>query len=688
MPAQGTALLFDFPTNHGDGGPHAVENGVAPSSFGMEATTLGPEYAAAGIWNSQRRAELLFREKYWKCTQHDWKTHNFNGQMIPSGRRSMVQPLLSTNAATPNYWVPMSSRRPSNPYRLGRKIVGSFTNMLFSHGRFPQMRSADPDTQDWAEQLTKAADLMVEMIRARGLGGSCGVVGIWWGWVDGKPQVKPYEGRDLHVLQWKDEAAGLPSHVTKLDVIQKTVLGKNGKPELKNFWQRRDWTEQADVVFFDAEIPKDNAEPPWHTLIDEELSVVHGHGRIHFEWVANVPDDESESTDGQPDYPETYEQMDVLDQINSVVARGAIANLDPTLVLGMDPETLEGAAVSKGSENALITGQGGTATYLEISGSSISAGISLLDKFRDQILETCECVLTDPDKAAASGQSSVALKIIYAPMIAKCDVMRGTYGGALERMMNGLTDYARKFLPDLPGQQVLVEDLSVDVELDEEGNEIPRADIEVQFFVDLPPREETVEVIGLDGLPTGELTVEVTERKPGKGQIALEWGEYFKPTADDIQKQVTTLGAATGSKAVLSQRTAVELTANLYDRDPNREWVEVVKQTQDDKKHELSVNAGVFPGAGGEVVTETGEVEGNADALPNNITDTVRGTLTVNELRKSMGKAPLMNEDGTEDEDGLMPVAEFNAKMTALGTAEGNVQAGLPPGGAPAPGGF
>lgn len=610
MPAQGTALLYRLPSDRGDGGPHSVEHGVAPSSFGMSATTLGPSYGAASIIGTMRRAELEFRERYYTCRQHDHKTYNFSGSVIPSGRQSMVQPLMSSNAARPAYFVPMSSRRPSNPYRMGRKVVGSFTNMLLSHGRWPQMRSADHDTQDFAEAVVAACSMVVEMIRARNAGGSCGVVGLSWGWFEGRPRVKTHEGRNLHCLEWADENELVPAHVTELWTFKKQVPNpKTGKPELKPFYHRLDWTVEADIVFKDVPVPERlGDEPEWELFIDHQATVVHRHGRIHFEWIANLPDDATDSQDGQPDYAETYEQMDTLDIVNSVVVRGAILNLDPTLVLAVDPDTV-GNVVKKGSEDALTVGIGGQASYLELAGTSIDGGLKLFNEIKGQILETCECVLNDPDKAAAAGMSSVALKVIYAPMIAKCDVLRMTYGRAIERVVNGLIDFARQHLL---GEAVLdetelappteVPDPFAEPVLDESGNPMPANDTPaptVQFYVDLPSREETEPVMGPDGLPTDQQQVVSRERRPGQGTITLEWGEYFKPTADDNQKTSAAVGQAVAGKAIMSQRAAVELIANLYNLDPNREWIEVSKENEIAAKQAASANQGMFPPTGG-----------------------------------------------------------------------------------------
>lgn len=680
--------------NTGDGGPHAFEVrngvGIAPSSFGMAATTLGPEYGADGIWNSARKQELEFRQRYYRCTSHDWKSYDFGGRMISSGRQSMTQPLMSQSSATPDYYVPMSARRPSVPYRLARKMTGAFTGLLFGHGRWPQMRSDDPDTQAWAEAIAKAGKLQGQLTQARNLGGSTGTAGISWRWVGGKPRFKAHDAAYVHVLEWEDEDEKIPSHVTKLKQRMHTVTDeKTGRPKEVAFWYREDWTLVADVVFKPAEVTDD--EPDWARYIDEEQSEEHRHGRCHFVWVQNLPCDDVEAEDdGQTDYAEVYEPLDSLDILNSVLHKGTVLNLDPTLVIKADEENDPRGVVKKGSDNAILPGLAGDAKYLELSGMTVEAGIKLVDKEKEQILETCECVLLDPDKAAASGQSSVAMRIVYAPMIGKADLMRGSYGGAIERLLNDVTDYARMYLPDEPGQLV-VEDVLVENDNADDPDAVPvYEDREVEFFVDLPPRVTTTPrldsngdpVMGEDGKPVEDETRE--EQHPGAGAITIEWGEYFKATADDLQKMGQAISTAAGAKACLSQRTAVELTANAFNRDPNQEWEAVQLEVAQERTHEAAVSAGLLPSADANPEVQAPGGGGYSRAKGSyEIDDQIKQLLTVRAALALVGQPPLLDPDtGLESEDNDMTIVEFQAKAAAKGTAEGTIDGGGAP---PAP---
>ncbi|NIV32443.1 MAG: hypothetical protein GWN58_24285, partial [Anaerolineae bacterium] len=46
-----------------------------------------------------------------------------------------------------------------------------------------------------------------------------------------------------------------------------------------------------------------------------------------------------------------------------------------------------------------------------------------MEKIRAYTLDVAGVVLTDPEKMSGSAQSAQAMRIIYAPMLAKCDLL-------------------------------------------------------------------------------------------------------------------------------------------------------------------------------------------------------------------------------------------------------------------------
>jgi hypothetical protein len=675
-------------------GPISMPGGSVAtlSSFGLEGTTLGPEFDAAGLVTSERVRELEFRASFYYCRQHDWKPFDFNGRMIRTGKVNVTQPLLG--GSEPSFYVPLDQRRPSAPYRLSRKMVSAFTGMLFGHGRWPQMRSDDPATQDYCEALVKAAKLEVKLLRARNLGGSSGTAGLSWGFWKGELRVSVHAGPRIHVLAWEDEDERVPAHVTKIVQVAKQEWNEKQRKRVnKLYWKRRDWTKLADVVFHDTEVTSGQRNPWWR--INEEETVIHGDGECHFIWLENLPDDEVEGgMDGLPDYDATYEAMNELDIINSVTGRGAALNLDPTVVVSRDASEMKGAVFQKGSDHALFVGEGGDAKYMELTGATIEAGGNLVDRKKAQILETCECIVPDPDVAASAQSSSVALKMLYAPMISKLDIMRHQYGTAIVRLLEQVLRSTRRRVPD-PTAETDEDRFATVVSTDEEGNEVAE---QVEFYVELPPRVDKEPVLDETGAPTSEVTEVLVERQPGKGNIELEWGPYFKPTAADIQASATGMVTATGNQPVLSQETAVGLMANMLDRDGTQEVVKVQAEAAQRARQQQEQ---MFPPMGGELPPGGPEQAASEAAVADSqqqadevltqqtavqIAEQTTGVadfelaptdigkvVLVNEARKKLGFGPLPRPDGTPDPDGMLTMAEFDAKRKAMAGAEAKV---------------
>jgi hypothetical protein len=148
---------------------------------------------------------------------------------------------------------------------------------------------------------------------------------------------------------------------------------------------------------------------------------------------------------------------------------------------------------------------------------------------------------------------------------------------------------------------------------------------------------------------------------------------------------------------VLSQRTAVELAANLVNRDGLKEWERVVDEAQRSRALEVDLT----PGTGGEVSQENELPPGAEPIVPPEQTSAgasapqevdqptskegilgvadISVVVTVNEARASLGLDPLKTEHGQLDPDGQLTVAEFRAKREAKGEGEGEQQAPRPP---------
>ena len=534
---------------------------------------------ANSIVESDRTRELDRRQQYYDCSQHNYKRFDWDGRAIQTGPQMLSQPLLSSEQAP--YYVPLKARRPSSPYRLARVIVNAHTSLLFGEQRWPSIQvSNDPDTQDFANVLMKVAGMSAKFIQARNIGGSTGTVGISWCFDNGTPRIDVHYGKHLVVTEWDSRDDLIPANVVEIYRYAQDLWNpQKHRNERQWFWHRRDWTKTADVAYQDVPVKQVSGktqEPEW--TVDAEHTFQHNDGFCHFVWIQNIATSE---VDGLPDYDGLYENFDYIDILLSVLCRGTVLNLDPTLVLKMDPDIVTRFGIKKGSDNALTVGLSGGAEYLTLGSSSVDAGLKLFDAKRRCVLEVAQCVLPDPNEIAASGTSSVALKMIYSPMIQRGEILREQYGTAIKRLIEQMMKVAQaKF-----GQVVK--------STGEDGIE------QDQTYTLLLPQK------AIKATDNGVETTTYSDRTPGEGQMfELTWGPWFTQTSADLLSAQTMLTGATGAKTFMSQQTAVELMAMSTGREPEEEW----KRIQNEKEQVKSEQEGMFgpslEGMGGKVAEQ------------------------------------------------------------------------------------
>lgn len=684
-------------------------------------------FLATKVVDSPRYAELERKASYYRCRQHDHKQYDFDGRSQAPGPYTVNQPLMSNQAAP--FYVPLKDRRPSAPLRLGKQIVGAFTKLVFGEDRWPELLcKEDVLTQEFVRALVLAAKLPTRMIQARNKAGSQGAVGVSWYFHEGRPIVEVHDVKTLHVHEWADNSTWRPAHVTKCYRTTRSVWDPERRAVVeKAFWYRRDWTTQADILYKEVEC-KANTEPAWE--IDEERSSLHGDGVCHLSWIQNIP---SEEQDSEPDYEGLYEKMDEVDVVNSVVCRGAKLNLDPTLLLKMEAESIGAATVKKGSEHALVVGLQGDARYLEIGGAGLDMGGKQVDNLKQQILDEAECVIPDPDKVAAGSVSSVALKVIYAPMLNKVGLIRQSFGDAILELVKQMLKVARERWKE------------VGTTTGEDGGEVEQ---EVTNYLVLPPKVEEAPVLDELGNETGEVSIQISEREPGRGkELELQWGEMFKPNSADVQATVTTMSTAVGGKPVLSQKSAVEVVAAILGKDPAK----VLEEIEGDNKVAMALNGSMFglqgagdtmsageapaadmaaelergaaqeaaehgldeesarkiaadhlredpgyyqaapqggqvaPGSAGQPVpgglpapSSEAPLEGAAPAELSLTSSDLGAIVTVNEARARYGMGPLMT-GGKADPDGDLTLTEFKAKRSSTVAAAASAEKGQDP---------
>ena len=576
-----------------------MQGGEQVGTTSLGSSVSGPtSFRGANVLSSPRFQELNRREAYYAAKQHDGKEYDFDGRKISMrGAGAMVtQPFL--NAQVAHFFVPLAARRPRKPYRLPKVIVNAFTTLVFGNQRFPSIKvEGDSDAQDFATQLVKSASLGTKMIRARNIGGSVGTAGLSWCYDQGKPRVEVHNGKYLYVHEWDDREELIPAWVTEVYLERRSEWDGAKRKFLVNwYWRRHDWTQTEDIHFEQVLYKKDQ-EPKWRP--DAPNSVSHNLGFCPFAWIQNTPNDE---IDGEPDYADNYEEFDALDLLGSVLMKGGILNLDPTLVLKMDPDMV-GRGLSKGSDQSLAVGEDGGAEYLELAGTSIEAGLKLFNDTRKGVLEACQCVITDPSDPIGADVSSVAQRQKYAPMIARAEIFREQYGKALKQILDQMLEVARV----RTGAPIVTY-------VEEDGVDVP---MEQQLFVQLPPKILKVEkpkappaappAPGEPPAPPEEPKdpedeqpeFQMVDRNPGSGgELELSWPPYFPPTPSDQQAAAGALTTANGGKAVISQQTSVEQFALVIGVEPDEEWDRVQKDGADDAQ-KAAAQASPFGGDDG-----------------------------------------------------------------------------------------
>ena len=668
---------------------------LQPVGFNGWMGQMGPgESGTCGrfILDSTRFKRLDRKQQFFDGTQHDHKGYDFDGHIVnmeTGGVVQAAQPLL-TGEKDPHY-IPLRNRRPSASYRLGRAMVNAFTGLCLGDQRFPTLQVAtDSNTQDYVQTLSRCSSLPVRMIQARSNGGACGTACLSWAYVKGLPRVRVHEAKHVHVHAWEDRDEFVPRHVIECYQSEEQVWDSlKRRLVAKRFWHRRDWMLDMDIVYKPVEV-RSGVEPDWEP--DWGRCVEHRDKCCHFCWIQNLP---STNVDGDADYETLYDNFDTLDLIASVLCRGAILNLDPTLVLKVDPDMLMSGNVRKGSDNALIPGTDGDAKYLEIAGTSIQAGINLFNKQRESTLETGQCVLLDPDKAAAQAMSSVAQKMIYAPMLNKTGVLRSQYGSGLRRLLEPAIVVAQR------AHRTIV------TIMDDKGNAR-----DVKTTPTLPPRIEKVRD------KDGNDQIKLVPRDPGIGiEVEPVWGPYFPATPQDKQMLLGVMFQATGQKGFLSVQTATEEAAKLLGRDERVEVHRLQGEAADaaDAANEMFAGAvGSAPSgthkhtvptpAGGSITSQvapsappaiiapapppapTPEPEpGQPTPLPMTPTS-ASAIITVNEARHSLGLDPMPLPEGH------LSLAAYQAKFAVPIAKSANAQLGKvgvsPAGAAPSLGGF
>lgn len=460
-------------------------------------------------------------ESYFRGEQDEGKRYDWDGNI-----RSIAGVRLY-NPISPDYAVAHGERKPMTRYNLPRVITSNLTQMSLGGTSFPEINVEEDDAAE--EALRKWCRIMkmpARLAEARNFGGSEGTACMSLCTVNGRFRLDVHNPKHVRVLEWADREEFIPARVVKAYSFRREVFdGEAGRIVAKTFWYVRAWDAEYDRTW--SEVPEETAAlQDWQDKLRPTFEARHSFGFCPFYWCQNLPDSQEE--DGQGDYEGTEDKVDELNQLLSSTTRGTKKNVDPTLVIkGEDDDE----KIEKGTGAVIFAPNG--AEYLELSGTAVTASLQLADNLRQQVLEEVQVVIPREDKITGAAQSAAAMRILYRPMIARCDSLRDQYGELIVRILEDVRRVA-KSVRARPAYPVL----------DEKGTRL----------------------LGADGMPKMQKDVLRPDLDPGESdnQVTLRWPEYFAPTSQDIKDSVTTAQAASGGKSVIAHKTAVEYTGRLF----------------------------------------------------------------------------------------------------------------------------
>lgn len=554
---------------------------------GALASAIMQETAAGGPMYLTHRQKILtaqwgfFRGQQYEARQFEWDgtaaQHMEMGVTIapPMG----IPPgFVDTRGQTKE--IELRHRRPSAPYHIVRSIVERFTGLLFSQRRHPIVRCpGDADTEDYLNALAEEGRLWSKMVTARNYGGAMGSAAVAFKLVDGRPVFEVFDPRWCYpkflsrtegTLRELEVRYVFPDYVEVYD--KKT---KRTELEERWFYFRRVMDTNSDLQW--DRVPVTGSEPTWENIPHHKAH--HNLGVCPAVWIQNqeVQDD----LDGDTDVHGCYQMVEAMDALISQANRGIIANCDPTLVLTSDNDMSD---ISKGSGNGIKLEKGGSATYLELQGGGPRAAREMADDLEKKICRQARVVL---DQASAVTKTATEIDRDYSAMLEKADVLREQYG---ERGVKRLLGIALKVCR-----------AAAEPKLDPQTHRV------VVGTVDLPPRSKT-------DPKTGEVTFEPRKLGPSS-YVALQWGPYFQPTLEDVNKAVQ--AASTAKKETLvDEAAATRFVAAYFGIDDVPATLHKIKQKaeedmqamQDMAREQMALNAEMEAKAAGEPVPEDDEL--------------------------------------------------------------------------------
>lgn len=327
------------------------------------------------------------------------------------------------------YYIAEQHRAPSvtSGLALMRAVVEESVSFLFGNDRFPEFMVDDEDTKDFIEK-TVTDTRLVEIMQDAATRGSIGSVAIFLKVSKQRFFLEVFDTIFLTPTYDPDEPDQLIKIVKKhkllgVDLVE---LGYSiAKENLQTkYWYHRYWDTNEEVMYVPYKVT-DTTKPDFRLVRDEERSVTHKLGFVPFVWMVNMVGS-GNKYDGKCTFLGGIQNCIEIDYVLSRASRALKYNADPLTVIKVrNPETL--AEFAKDAGNALVIGVEGDAKLLETSGNAAASSFDMVKQLRDSAMEAMHGSRHDPDKLATSN-SSIALRLLHAPMLQLAGHLRLQYG--------------------------------------------------------------------------------------------------------------------------------------------------------------------------------------------------------------------------------------------------------------------
>jgi len=481
---------------------------------------------------SARHAELSYYESFFRGMEYGARTCDFDGRPARPAFGNAAE--MGFIFAPRDDGIPYSNRQPLAPSRLARTVVNRFTGLLFAHGATPTVRVlGDPATEDWIDGLVDESRLWAALREARGYGGSMGTAVVSVAVHDGHVVWERHNPKRV-TPEWIDRARCLLGAIEIRYMFPRVERRQDGTQETVWYHYRRRIDTDADTVYHHLRASGRGAvRTPVPSDWQERKRVPHEFGCCPAAWIQNT--ENSEDIDGEPDCAGQYPAIVQHDEQLAHAVRATGKNCDPTPVVKTKKHNV-GDILQKGSNHAILPGVDGDAHYMEMAGGGTVQARENVATLKHDILEACDVVL---ESEASVATTATEINYRHRAMFARVDTLRDQYGPALVRLLEMVTDYARRVGQAREEPADATDDGEQAEQADETGELPPQGPPRfTRRLIHVPPKVEDD-----PDDPEKPATIVPREIGPG-GVIKLMWPEHTTPTPAEVETTQRHLVAA------------------------------------------------------------------------------------------------------------------------------------------------